>query len=454
MVELSPSPSDRSDVHRALTLKPREGALDLLLKPAIGLVLALVLGAALWRDHGVRLIDLAPVRSWLDALWKGLALLFFARMAFLSYHALTYRPARRPEDDALPTVTVVVPAYNEGPMVRVALLSALRSRYPHEKLEVLAVDDGSKDDTWAHMQAVAAAFPDQVTAIQQPKNMGKREALHTGFLRARGEIVVTVDSDSRLAPDAIANIVAPFLRDREVAAVAGRVLVLNRDANVLTRLLAARFVITFEFMRAAQSRFGAVFCCPGALSAYRRSAVLEVLEPWSTQTFLGAACTIGEDRALTTWLLKRGYRAEYQGNADVHTLMPTSFRGMSKMLVRWERGNIREDLAIVPALLTRWRTRDRWFPTFEIFYELVQYPLAYVGLGLLFYKLAQHPGGILSFFASFLLLATLESLYCLRSERASDVLYGVAYAALSLLGLQWVFPYSALTVRDGRWMTR
>lgn len=274
------------------------------------------------------------------------------------WHALRYREVASARDAALPMLTVIVPAYNEGAAVRVALRSALACDYPAEKLEILAIDDGSKDDTWEHIEAMAAEAPGRIVAIKQPRNQGKREALHTGFLRARGELVVTVDSDSKLEPHALRAIVSPLVADPEIAAVAGRVLVLNREENLLTRLLSARFFITFDLARAAQSRFGAVLCTPGALSAYRLSAVREVLEDWSSQTFFGSPCTIAEDRALTTWLLRRGYRSVYQRTAIVETLMPTDLRRMGRMLVRWERGNIREDLVMLPLLATSWRPRD------------------------------------------------------------------------------------------------
>jgi len=192
-------------------------------------------------------------------------------------------------------VTVIVPAYNEGPTVRVALESALNSDYPEDRMEVIAIDDGSKDDTWEHIQAVAEAFPDRVIAVRHPQNRGKREALRTGFLRASGEIAVTVDSDSRLDRHALRAIVAPLVTDREVAAVAGRVRVLNRNDSLLTRLLAARFFITFDLARAAQSRFGAVLCTPGALSAYRMSAVREVLDRWSDSRSRSSCCSIRPD---------------------------------------------------------------------------------------------------------------------------------------------------------------
>jgi hyaluronan synthase len=349
---------------------------------------------------------------------------------------------------------VIVPAYNEGAMVRVALVSALENDYPADKLHVVAIDDGSTDDTWSHIVAVAGAFPGRITPVRQSRNGGKREALRAGFLRADGEVLVTLDSDSKLATDAIRNIVAPIVHDPAVAAVAGKVLVLNRYANLLTRLLAARFFVTFDLVRAAQSRFGAVLCTPGALSAYRRSAVMTVLRPWSTQSFLGTPCTIGEDRALTTWLLRAGHRALYQSTAVVHTLVPTTARGMARMFVRWERGNIREDLVMLPVLATPWRRRDRWWPTFEIAFNLLQYPVGYLALALLVGWLARHPLDLAWLAASVGLTALVQSLYCLRTERGTDFLYGVGYAFVAFVGLQWVFPYSCLTLRNGRWLTR
>jgi hyaluronan synthase len=388
----------------------------------------------------------------------AIALLAFGTVAttyfaMTVYHALRYRAVPVYDDALLPRVTVIVPAYNEGAAVRVALESALASDYPKDKLQILAVDDGSKDDTWHHMEAVAQAHPDQILAFQQPENRGKREALREGFLQADGELVVTVDSDSKLEPGAIRAIVAPMIADPEVAAVAGRVLVLNRVENLFTRLLSARFFITFDLARAAQSRFGAVLCTPGALSAYRLDAVRKVLDRWSSQTFFGQPCTIAEDRALTTWLLREGYRSVYQRTAVVETLMPTDIKRIARMLIRWERGNIREDLVMLPHLFTRWRTRDQWWPTLEIVLELVQHPMGWLGLFCMAQWVVDFPSVML--LAGLVLTSALvQTLYTLRSERGSDFFYGVGYALLAFVGLQWVFPYSLVTVRDGRWLTR
>ena len=368
--------------------------------------------------------------------------------------ASRYKPVPSHDDARLPMITLIVPAYNEGANVRVAFESALASDYPADRLEILAIDDGSKDDTWAHIEAVAAAHPGRIVAIKQPKNGGKREALRTGFLRAEGELVVTVDSDSKIEPTALRAIVAPMIDDDSIAAVAGRVLVLNREANWLTQILSARFFLTFDLARAAQSRAGAVLCTPGALSAYRKSAVDEVLERWSTQTFMGQPCTIAEDRALTTWLLRSGHRSVYQRSAVVRTIMPTTFARVARMLVRWERGNIREDLVMLPLLFTRWRDRDRLWPALEVGFELCQYPVAWLSLGLLVARVIDHPTALIGIAGCVALGAVVQSLWILRSSRLADFVYGVQYALFAFIGLQWVFPYSLITVRDGRWLTR
>ena len=405
--------------------------------------------------HGVgSLLLAAETPSLVSLILTAFGLVASSYFAMTLWHAMRYRAVASYPDAMLPKVTVIVPAYNEGAAVRVALESALASDYPADKLQIIAVDDGSKDDTWSHIEAVADANPGRILTIKQPQNGGKREALRTGFELAEGDMVVTVDSDSKIDRHAIRAIVSPMIADPEIGAVAGRVTVLNREDNLLTRLLSARFFITFDLARAAQSRFGAVLCTPGALSAYRMSAVRAVLERWSTQTFFGQPCTIAEDRALTTWLLREGYRSVYQRTAVVDTLMPTDLRRMARMLVRWERGNIREDLVMLPLLLTRWRQRDQWWPTLEIVIELVQYPIAWIGLAFVAARLIAQPEALVTVAAVVVLGAVVQTLYTLRSERPSDFFYGVGYALFAFVGLQWVFPYSLLTVRDGRWLTR
>ncbi len=434
----------------------RPGKIDSLWKLLIILSFAATLGVPLY-------LGLSPVLVRFDRLVAvpGLHLvLVLSAVLVLGHTALTflfsllYRPAVGPADLELPRITVIVPAFNEGPMVGVSLGSILLGDYPRDRLEILAIDDGSTDDTWVCIERVVRRYPAVVRAIRMPKNGGKKEALCEGFRQATGVLVVTVDSDSRLDPDALRKIVAPLLVDPRVAAVAGKVQVLNRYANLLTRLLAIRFYLAFDLGRAAQSWFGAVLCCPGALTAYRREAVMAVLPQWSAQTFFGEPCTIGEDRALTTWLLRTGHRAVYQSTAIVHTLVPTTYKGLVKMYLRWERGNLREALTMIPVLPTRWRREDRWWPTLDIVLELGQFPLICLGLALSTAHFLAVPQDILRLAATLALVALVQSLYTLRSERSTDFLYGIGYAFFAFLCLQWVIPYSLVTVRNGRWMTR
>lgn len=434
----------------------RPGRIDPFLKLVIVLVVAALIAIPLHYGLSPFLVEFDELVA-----LPTLRLVLMASAALLLGHAsltllfsLLYRPTPAQAAERLPRCTVIVPAYNEGAMVGVAIGSVLVGDYPRDRLEILAIDDGSTDDTWEHIQRIAAEHPKVVRAIRMAKNGGKREALREGFSRATGEVVVTVDSDSRLDPDALRQIVAPLIADPRVAAVAGKVLVLNRYDGLLTRLLAIRFFLAFDLGRAAQSRFGAVLCCPGALTAYRRSAVLAVLERWSTQTFLGEPCTIGEDRALTTWLLRTGHRAVYQSTAIVHTLVPTSYRGVARMYLRWERGNIREGLTLLPVLATRWRREDRVWPTIDVLLELGQFPLACVAVLLMLAHLLAAPVDILRLVATVSVVALLQSLYTLRSERSTDFLYGVGYALFAFLCLQWIYPYSLVTVRNGRWLTR
>jgi hyaluronan synthase len=117
------------------------------------------------------------------------------------YLYFTYKPIESVSDEMLPTCTVIVPAYNEGKLVWDTLMSLADSDFPEQKMQILAVDDGSKDDTWYWMQQAKIKLGDRLTIFQQPENRGKRHALHRGFELGTGEIFVTVDSDSIVKKD-------------------------------------------------------------------------------------------------------------------------------------------------------------------------------------------------------------------------------------------------------------
>ena len=363
-----------------------------------------------------------------------------------------YRPTPPVAPDHAPMLTVVIPAYNEGAMVGRSIDSVARAHYPPERLQILAVDDGSRDDTWEHMQRAAARHPLLVRTLRLPANRGKRAALAAGFAEARGEVLVTIDSDSVIEPGTLLAMVAPF-RDPRVGAVAGRVAVLNRFEGLIPRMLHVRYALSFDFLRAAQSTLGNVVCCPGALSAYRASAVRRALPAWLGQRFLGQPCTIGEDRAMTNHMFALGYDVRYQGDAVVHTMAPTTYRGLCKMFLRWSRSQVREDWRLLGLL------RMRPVPARLVAsLDLLTTDLGYVfGLGALALALHAAVGEprVLGYMALAVLLgAAPGALYFLRLERSLECLYGIAYGLFSAFALFWIMPYAAVTVRARGWLTR
>ena len=388
---------------------------------------------------------LRPTILWIA---MGLVLLLVRTLLWLRY-----APFAAALEEEAPLLTVIIPAYNEGEMVEVSIASVAAARYPRERLQIIAIDDGSKDNTWMYIERAARRFPGLVTPIRLPENMGKRGALAEGFRRASGEVVVTVDSDSRIDPNTLLAVVGPF-RDPRVGAVAGKVVVHNRkSSSLIPRMLHVRFVLSFDFLRSAQSMFRTVYCCPGALAGYRLSVVREVLKDWESQRFLGTLCTYGEDRALTNCILGRGYDTVYQRTAVVHTVVPETYGKLCRMYLRWDRSYIREEFRLARVVWTRppiWRA----LAIYESSITNLRYPVAYVSIALWMVNAFHDPGSVLRMLLAIMVVSTLYVMYYLRSERSWDFAYGILYGYFSFFALTWIFPYAALTIRARGWLTR
>ena len=428
---------------------------DLSLQVAIFLALGWALYACLAGEVFQPLFNSVTAHQWprhilLPSMWwaaMGLLLLGYRTILWLRY-----REFSQATEQNAPSLTVVIPAYNEGAMVEKTIDSVAAADYPHDRLEIFVVDDGSRDDTWVYISRAAKRHPGLVTAIRFPENRGKRAALATGFRRARGEVLVTIDSDSIIECDTLRAIAGPF-HDPRVGAAAGRVSVYNRREGLIPRMLHVRFILSFDFLRATESTYRTVYCCPGALAGYRASVVREVLPQWETQTFLGLACTFGEDRALTNYILQAGYDSVYQRSAVVHTIVPTSYRKLSKMLLRWDRSYVREELRLARILWKR-PLVARITTLVERTITNLRYPVSYATLGMLLVLVAEDPLTLLRLAISIGIISTLYTMYYLRSERSWDFVYGIAYAYFSFVALSWIFPYAVITARARSWLTR
>lgn len=384
--------------------------------------------------------------------------LLIFRLSFLAYIArlfFRYKPVSSVTDEELPSCTVIVPAYNEGKQVYSTLLSLVNSKYPAEKLQLIAIDDGSKDDTWKWMQKAKEELGARVSIYQQPKNQGKRHALYRGFHLATGDVFVTVDSDSVVEQDTLRNLVSPFITNENCGAVAGNVRVLNNEKAVIPRMLNVSFVFSFEFIRSAQSVLGSVLCTPGALAAYRSKAVMNCLPEWINQTFMGQPTDIGEDRAMTNMILKQGYHVLFQRNAYVLTNIPEKFSGLHKMFTRWERSNVRENLMMSKFAFKTFRNGSQSGPRILLINQWMQMITTYPLLLIMLVLLATHPIlFISSTLLSILIFSSLPAFFYAKKYNVSEAFWAYSYSIFYTFGLFWITPYAMATANRRGWLTR
>ncbi len=398
--------------------------------------------------------------AWLlqDPFAIGLLILGMALLTWQVSFALAYKPFARLPLGELPTLSIVIPAYNEGQQILATVRSVMGSDYPHHLLQVICVEDGSKDDTAQWMVVAKQEFPESVTLIFQPCNKGKREALMAGFAQATGEVVVTLDSDSEVLANTLAELVSPFRHDERVASVAGNVRVLNVHEGMIPKMLEVSFTSAFDFIRAGQSVYGGVFCTPGALSAYRTPVLLDLLEEWSQQTFMGKAATIGEDRALTNLVLAAGHRVVYQRNAVVMTKVPVRFSPLRRMLTRWARSNVRENLVMLTFVFKNFRRTDSgagWVRLFGVM-QLVRMTIFEALKCVLVIGLIVQPVLVLtSLLIGGLVSALVPSIvYALRYRSGFGFRWALPFAYYWLFLLSWIPLWGMFSARNSGWLTR
>jgi len=277
-----------------------------------------------------------------DFALKGIAWIFLigdllmtARLLFVGAFAVFDRLRRRPLLEAggtggfAPKVVVLIPAYNEEKVIQRTIGAALNSDY--RNLRVIVIDDGSSDRT---LEVAKGAFlEDQASGrvvILSKANSGKAEALNFGLqhVAADEELFVGIDADTVIAHDAVTLLVRHF-QDPAVGAVAGNAKVGNR-VNLWTRWQALEYITSQNFERRALNVLGAVSVVPGALGAWRTSAVREC-GGYHTDT-------VAEDADLTMALLQHGYRVEYQDLALAYTEAPINANGLMRQRFRWSFG--------------------------------------------------------------------------------------------------------------------
>ena len=419
-------------------------------------IFAVSAAVVLLQDPSAALPEPEAVNTCFALLLNGFLLLTLVYLLVLAILALFDRPRPSQKDEDLPGCTVIVPAYNEGRHVAETLATLLECDYPAEKLQLIAVNDGSQDDTREWIQKAVRASNGRIQMIDQPENRGKKHAIYAGVRQARHEIIVTVDSDSIPEKEALRNLVAPFA-DPGIGAVAGNIRAKNRDAGFIASLLDVMLIFGCEFLRAGQSVTGTVFCTPGALSAYRRSAIEPVMDEWLDQTFLGVPARIGEDRAIATLLLRNGWRIVHQCNALALTCVPENYSGICKMLIRWTRSDIREDIVMAGFVMRNlvrlrgWALLLHWFSlTTGVLMPFLLIPGFIRGL-----IVAENmPEFLLASLLSSLICAVIPVMVYARRAGWLRAVWAFVFGWYFLFALSWIVPYSLFTIRNSKWMTR
>ncbi len=244
-----------------------------------------------------------------------------------SYGSSAMAKAGSDGDVFQPSVAMLIPAYNEEKVIERTIRAALRSDYPN--LRVICVDDGSTDNT---LEVAGEAFSREISRgrvlLLSQRNAGKAEALNHGLEQVTEEIFVGIDADTVIARNAVSQLVANFA-DPKLGAVAGNAKVGNR-VNLWTRWQALEYITSQNFERRALNMLGAVSVVPGAIGAWRTTAVRAA----------GGfhVDTVAEDADLTMSLLESGYRVEYEDRALAFTEAPINANGLMRQRFRWSFG--------------------------------------------------------------------------------------------------------------------
>ena len=319
---------------------------------AIGAVVVTVMqlyaGAVLLRD----VPEQAQRSVWLAATTCALLLAAvvlagrWAAILWLAMRGHVERTLRPAEDPARwPRVSVLVPAYNEEETIERALRSLLAVDYPD--LEIVCVDDGSRDRTLELARRIADHSGQVPVRVLHQANGGKWSALNLAWRHASGELLLFVDADSHLEPDAVRWLVRTMAQSG-ASAVAGQVRVRNRH-GLLTRLQALEYLACQSAVRAAQHVTGTVLVVPGPIGLYRREALAAVRNRFGCSAPDGRSVavdgpvhgdTFAEDFDLSLSVLALGGRVVYEPRAVAHTKGPATALRLMNQRYRWLRGSL------------------------------------------------------------------------------------------------------------------
>lgn len=351
-----------------------------------------------------------------------------------------------------PTISFGVPSKNEGTNIRETILKIAATDYPKHKFNIIAVNDGSTDNTLEEMleaKEIANKEGVEVIVINWEENKGKREGMAECVKQSIKDIIIFIDSDSFVEKQTARELIKYFV-DPKVAAVAGHAYVANESKNYLTKMQAVRYYVAFKAYKASEALFGSVTCCSGCCSAYRRSYTNEVLEAWLSQRFLGVQCTYGDDRSLTNYLLKKGYTTMFAPKAICFTFVPDNLKQFMKQQLRWKKSWIRESLIASTFI---WKRNPIMSFSFYIGFILPLLAPIVIFRAVIWFPLTY---GAVPYYYLFglILMSVVYGMYYYIFTLDRKWVYGVLFASFYAVVLVWQLPWAIFNLRDSRWGTR
>lgn len=251
-----------------------------------------------------------------------------------------------------PFVSILIPCFNESAQVEETMAAAMAQRYPD--FEVIAINDGSSDDTAEKLNSLAARY-ERLRVIHLDRNLGKANAMRMGALAARSEYLVCIDGDALLDEYATHWMVWHLMSGPRVGAVTGNPRIRNRS-TLLGRLQVGEFSSIIGMIKRAQRVYGRLFTVSGVISAFRRTA-LHRIGYWADDM-------VTEDIDISWRLQMDHWDIRYEPNALCFILMPETLKGLWKQRLRWAQGGVEVMLRHTRDLLN-WRKRRMWAVLFE-----------------------------------------------------------------------------------------
>lgn len=344
------------------------------------------------------------------------------------------------------TTSVVIPVLNEPPEV---FRQSLESIVTSNPTEIIVVLDKMENST--ELEQIAENYADKVIKCDKA---GKRPNLMCGVEHSHGDIIISVDSDTIFEPNTIHNLIKPF-KDAEVGGVTTRQHILDPNINIISKFCEWMENVRFNISMPAQSVKGCIGCLPGRAIAFRRKIFLDNKNEFLNQTFMGRECNSGDDRVLTSFALRAGYKTVLQKDAVVYTDCPVTWIKFIKQQLRWSRSSQRETIISLPWLWKRPFTffcfvTDIITPVFfaVVALSMVWTYITHTG----YFDIPLKEAIVMAILGMNMSLGLRQYPHLLECKK--DIVYLPLYVLFMTFVMTPIRIYGLLTMYDSGWMTR